>query len=59
MIIYAIFVPDNNTKNKNKMNYFNFKTVEDSIKTLGTIVLVVVLTALVINSFINPSNFVL
>lgn len=41
------------------MNYFNFKTVEDSIKTLGTIVLVVVLTALVINSFINPSNFVL
>ena len=40
----------------NEMN-FNFQTTENSIKTIGTIILICTLTLLVINSFINPVDF--
>ena len=42
----------------NEMN-FNFNTVENTIKTIGTIIIVAASVALVVNSFINPSEFVL
>ena len=40
----------------NEMN-FNFETTENSIKTIGTILLTITLTLLVINSFVNPVEF--
>ena len=40
----------------NELN-FNFKTTENSIKTIGTILLTITLVMLVINSFINPVDF--
>lgn len=40
----------------NKMN-FNFSTVENSIKTIGTLIIVVLGIALTVSIILNPVNF--
>lgn len=42
----------------NSMN-FNFKTTENTIKTIGTIAIIIAGIILVVNSFINPVPFTL
>ena len=40
----------------NELN-FNFKTLENSVKTVGTIVIICLGIALTVNMFINPVDF--
>jgi len=37
----------------------NFNTLENSVKTVGLVILLIVGAALIVNSFINPVPFVL
>ena len=36
---------------------FNFKTIENSIKTIGSILLLISFSILILNEIINPSIF--
>ena len=45
-------------KTLNNLN-FNFKNIENSIKTIGTIIIIVLSIGLTINEFLNPGNFTL
>ena len=45
-------------KTLSEMN-FNFNTVENSIKTIGTLIIMVLGIALTVNMYFNPVNFIL
>ena len=38
---------------------FNFKTTENAFKTIGTLVIILLGIAIVINTIINPNAFIL
>ena len=38
---------------------FNFKTTENTIKTIGTLVIILLGIAIVINTIVNPNAFIL
>lgn len=48
-----------NTMNTLNALGFNFNTVENTFKTIGTLAIIIIGIALIINEAINPSGFTL